>query len=62
MTYIARPAAGVSGSLIAPVAKAHMVGDEGCSADSYLAAPTSPIPSHCAVITLFKSVSVHQLS
>ena len=39
-----------------------MVGDEGCSAGSYLAAPTSPIPSHCAVITLFKSVSVHQLS
>ena len=37
-----------------------MVGDEGCSAGSYLAAPTSPIPSHCAVIILFKSVSVHQ--
>ena len=34
----------------------------GSSAGSYLAAPTSPIPSHCAVITLFKSVSVHQLS
>ena len=32
-----------------------MVGDEGCSAGSYLAAPTSPIPYHCAVITLFKS-------
>ena len=28
----------------------------------YLAAPTSPIPSHCAVIILFKSVPVHQLS
>ena len=24
--------------------------------------PTSPIPSHCAVIFLFKSVLVHQLS
>ena len=39
-----------------------MVGDEGCSAGSYLAAPASPIPSHYAVITLFKGVSVHQLS
>ena len=32
-----------------------MVGDGGSSAGSYLADPTSPIPSHCAVITLFKS-------
>ena len=39
-----------------------MVGDGGSSADSYLADPTSPIPSHCAVIALFESVSVHQLS
>ena len=31
------------------------------SAGSYLADPTSPIPSHCAVIILFKSVAVHQL-
>ena len=30
-----------------------MVGDGGSSAGSYLADPTSPIPSHCAVITLF---------
>ena len=30
-------------------------------AGSYLADPTSPIPSHCAVIILFKSVPVHQL-
>ena len=29
---------------------------------SYLADPTSPIPSHCAVSILFKSVPVHQLS
>ena len=29
---------------------------------SYLADPTSPIPSHCAVIILFKGVPVHQLS
>ena len=29
---------------------------------SYLADPTSPIPSHCAVYILFQSVSVHQLS
>ena len=33
-----------------------MVGDEGCSAGSYLADPTSPIPSHCAVNALFESV------
>ena len=33
-----------------------MVGDGGSSAGSYLADPTSPIPSHCAVIILFKSV------
>ena len=45
-----------------------MVGHGGSSAGSYLAAgsyhasPTSPIPSHCAVIILFKSVPMHQLS
>ena len=27
----------------------------------YLADPTSPIPSHCAVTILFKSVPVHEL-
>ena len=31
-----------------------MVGHGGSSAGSYLADPTSPIPSHCAVIILFK--------
>ena len=39
-----------------------MVGVGGSSAGWYLADPTSPIPSHCAVITPFTSVSVHQLS
>ena len=39
-----------------------MVGHEGSSAGSYLADPTSPIPSHCAVIILSKSIAVHQLS
>ena len=39
-----------------------MVGHGGSSAGSYLADPTSPIPSHCAVIILFKCVAVHQLS
>ena len=39
-----------------------MVGHEGSSAGSYLADPTSPIPSHCAVIILLKRVAVHQLS
>ena len=39
-----------------------MLGHGGSSAGLYLADPTSAIPSHCAVITLFKSVPVHQLS
>ena len=34
----------------------------GSSAGSYLADPTSPISSHCAVIILFNSGPVHQLS
>ena len=38
-----------------------MLGHGGSSAGSYLADPTSPIPSHCAVIILFQSVAVHQL-
>ena len=42
--------------------KTLMVGHGGSSAGSYLADPTSPITSHCAVIILFKSVPVHQLS
>ena len=37
-----------------------MVGHGGSSAGLYLANPTSPIPSHCAVIILFKSLLVHQ--
>ena len=41
--------------------KTLMVGHGGSSAASYLADPTSPIPSHCAVIILFKSVPVYQL-
>ena len=39
-----------------------MLGHGGSSAGSYLADPVSPIPSHCAVIILFRSVPVHQLS
>ena len=39
-----------------------MLGHGGSSAGSYLTDPTSPIPSHCAVIILFQSVPVHQLS
>ena len=37
--------------------KTLMVGHRGSSAGSYLADPTSPIPSHCAVIILFKEYS-----
>ena len=51
---------GVGGSLTVTVT--FMIGHGGSSASSYLADPTSPIPSHCAVIILFKSVPVHQLS
>ena len=42
--------------------KTLMVGHGGSSVGSYLADPTSPIPSHSAVITLFKSFPGHQLS
>ena len=57
------PSAGVSGSLDSYCSlKTLMLGHGGSSAGSYLADPTSPIPSHCAVIILFQSVPVHQLS
>ena len=57
------PSAGVSGSLDSYCnLKTLMLGHGGSSAGSYLADPTSPIPSHCAVIILFQSVTVHQLS
>ena len=39
-----------------------MVGYGGSSAGSYLADPTSPIPSYCAAIILFQKYPVHQLS
>ena len=39
-----------------------MLGHGGSSAGSYLADPTFPIPSHCAVIILFQSVPVHHPS
>ena len=39
--------------------KTLMLRHGGSSAGSYLADPTSPIPSHCAVIILFQSVPVH---
>ena len=42
--------------------KTLMLGHGGSSAGSYLADPTSPIPSHSAVFILFQSVLVHQLS
>ena len=35
-----------------------MLGHGGSSASSYLAANTSPIPSHCAVIILCCSASI----
>ena len=53
----------VGGSLtVTTQLKTLLVGHGGSSAGSYLANPTSPIPSHCAVIILFKSVPWHQLS
>ena len=39
-----------------------MVRHGGSSAGLYLTDFTSPIPSHCVVITFFKNVPVHQLS
>ena len=48
-----------------PVCWNGWISDSYCSLKplcSYLADPTSPIPSHCTVIILFQSVAVHQLS
>ena len=62
-TYTARPVCWrewISWQLLQ--LKTLMLGHGGSSAGSYLADPTSPIPSHCAVIILFQSVAVHQLS
>ena len=56
------PSAGVSGSLDSYCSLKPLLGHGGSSAGSYLADPTSPIPSHCTVIILFQSVAVHQLS
>ena len=57
------PSAGVSGSLDSYCSlEPFLLGHGGSSAGSYLADPTPPIPSHCAVIILFQSVAVHQLS
>ena len=39
-----------------------MVGHGGSSAGSYLADPTSPIPSQYAVIIIIKNVPVYKLS
>ena len=47
-----------------PVCWSGWISDSYCSLKplcSYLADPTSPIPSHCAVIILLQSVTVHQL-
>ena len=38
-----------------------MVGHGGSSAGSYLADPTSPIPSHCASIVVTNTLRVNQL-
>ena len=37
-----------------------MVGHGGSSAGSYLADPTSPIPSHCASIVVTSTLSVNR--
>ena len=54
--------AGVSGSLDSYCSLKPLCSGMGEVVGSYLADPTSPIPSHCAVIILFQSVAVHQLS
>ena len=38
-----------------------MVGHGGSSAGSYLADPTSPIPSHCASIVVTSTVRVNDV-
>ena len=48
---------GVGGSLTVIVLKTLMVGHGGSSAGSYLADPTSPIPSHCAAIKIASVVT-----
>ena len=42
--------------------KSLVVGYGLSSAGLYLADPTTPIPSHCAVIIQFINIPVHQLS
>ena len=42
--------------------KTLIVSQGGSSANSYLTDPTSLLSSHWAIIILFKSVQVHQLS
>ena len=39
-----------------------MVGHGGSSADSYLADPTSPIPSHCASIVVTSTLRVNHIA
>ena len=39
-----------------------MVGHGGSSAGSYLADPTSPIPSHCASIAVTSTLRVNRIS
>ena len=39
-----------------------MVGHGGSSAGSYLASPTSPIPSHCASIVATSTVRVNNIA
>ena len=53
---------GVGGSLTVLQLKTLIVGHGGSGAGSYLTNPAYPMPSHCTVIILFKSVPVHQLS
>ena len=57
------PSAGMSGSLDSYCSLKPLCSGMGEVVPAlYLADPASPIPSHCAVIILFQSVAVHQLS
>ena len=57
------PSAGVSGSLDSYYSLKPLRSGMGEVVPARTSpTPTSPIPSHCAVIILFQSVAVHQLS
>ena len=60
-TLIGKSLKQISGSILfrSSVFKTLMVGHGGCSVGSYIADPTSPIPSHCASIAVTSTLRVN---